>query len=76
MQVLKQKKFYAKLSKCEFWLEEFSFLGHVISGEGIDVDPSNIDAVLKWEAPKLVTEIRSFCAWQVTTADLLKAFLS
>jgi len=60
LQVLKEKKLYAKLSKCEFWLNEVSFLGHVISGSGIDVDPSKVDAVSQWETPKSVTEIRSF----------------
>jgi hypothetical protein len=60
LQVLKEKRLYAKLSKCEFWLREVSFLGHVVSGDGIAVDPSKIDAVLQWEAPTSVTEIRSF----------------
>ena len=49
LQVLKDKKLYAKLSKCEFWLHKVSFLGHVISGDGIAVDPSKVDAVLHWE---------------------------
>ena len=52
LQVLKEKKLYAKLSKCEFWMKEVSFLGHVISGSGIAVDPSKVDAVLQWETPK------------------------
>ncbi|XP_050908927.1 uncharacterized protein LOC127122669 [Lathyrus oleraceus] len=60
LQVLRDKKLYAKLSKCEFWLKEVSFLGHVISSGGIAVDPSKIDAVLQWETPKSATEIRSF----------------
>jgi hypothetical protein len=46
--------------KCEFWLREVSFLGHVISKNGIVVDPSKVNAVLQWEAPKSVTKIRSF----------------
>ncbi|GAU42645.1 hypothetical protein TSUD_398500, partial [Trifolium subterraneum] len=60
LQVLKEKKLYAKLSKCEFWLKEVSFLGHVISSGGIAVDPTKVDAVLKWETPESVSEIRSF----------------
>ncbi|XP_058758243.1 uncharacterized protein LOC131631466 [Vicia villosa] len=60
LQVLKERKLYAKLSKCDFWLEEVSFLGHVISGDGIAVDPSKVDVVLQWETPKSATEIRSF----------------
>jgi len=46
LQVLKEKKLFSKLSKCEFWLREVSFLGHVISKGGIAVDPSNVDAVI------------------------------
>ncbi|MCI56952.1 RNA-directed DNA polymerase (Reverse transcriptase), partial [Trifolium medium] len=60
LQVLKEKKLYAKLSKCEFWMEEISFLGHVISSEGITVDPAKVEAVLQWSTPESVTEIRSF----------------
>src|SRR3954467_14733939 len=60
LQVLKEKKLYAKLSKCEFWLKEVSFLVHVIYGDGIVVDPSKVDVVLQWETPKSATEIRSF----------------
>ena len=51
---------YAKLSKCEFWLSEVSFLGHVISKNGIVVDPTKVEAVSQWEAPKNASEIRSF----------------
>ena len=51
---------YAKFSKCEFWLGEVGFLGHVVSKEGIAVDPSKVTAVTEWEPPKNVGEIRSF----------------
>ena len=57
---MKEKKLYAKLLKCEFWLQEVSFLGHVISDDYISVDLSKVDAILQWEAPKSVIEIRSF----------------
>jgi len=60
LQVLKEKKLYAKLSKCEFRLSEVGFLGHIISSSGIVVDPSKVDVVSQWETPKSVTEIRSF----------------
>jgi len=60
LQVLKEKKLYAKLSKYEFWLSEVSFLGHVVSSGGIAVDPSKVDAISQWETPKSVTEVRSF----------------
>ena len=42
---------YAKFNKCDFWLKEVPFLGHVISAEGISVDPSKVQDVLDWEAP-------------------------
>ena len=51
---------HGKLSKCEFWLEEVQFLGHVISSKGIVVDPTKIETMLNWERPKTVTEVRSF----------------
>ena len=47
---LKEHQLYAKFSKCEFWLKEVGFLGHVISGEGIAVDPTKVDTVTNWEA--------------------------
>ena len=60
LQILNEKKLYARLSKCEFWLKEVSFLDHVISGSGIVVDPSKVDVVLQWETLRSSTEIRSF----------------
>ena len=60
LQTLKVKQLYVKLSKCEFKLEEVSFLGHAICKEGIDVDPSKVEVGLKWETPKSIFEIRSF----------------
>nr|GEY00277.1 putative reverse transcriptase domain, ribonuclease H-like domain, aspartic peptidase domain protein [Tanacetum cinerariifolium] len=58
--LLKKEKLYAKFSKCEFWLREVLFLGHVINGEGIHVDPSKIKAVKNWNAPRTPTEFCSF----------------
>jgi hypothetical protein len=51
---------YTKFSKCEFWINEVSFLGHMISSEGIVVDPSKVRDVLEWELPKSVHQVRSF----------------
>ncbi|MCI83972.1 retrotransposon protein, partial [Trifolium medium] len=55
--MLQEKKLYANLSKCEFWLKEVSFLGHVISRGGIAVDPAKVEAVLQWGTLESVTEI-------------------
>jgi len=52
LQILKEKKLYAKLSKCEFWLEEVKFLGHVISNKGVLVDLTKVEAILQWEHQK------------------------
>ena len=60
LQTLREKKLYAKLSKCEFWLKEVSFLGHIVSAEGIKVDPTKIEVVVNWKPPRNVTEVRSF----------------
>ncbi|KAJ8762654.1 hypothetical protein K2173_010675 [Erythroxylum novogranatense] len=60
LQLMREKQLYAKFNKCEFWLDEVVFLGHIVTGEGIQVDPNKIEAVMKWEAPRNVSEIRSF----------------
>ncbi len=60
LRTLQENHLYAKLSKCEFWLEKVAFLGHVISKEGVSVDPSKIEAVTRWERPKNMSDIRSF----------------
>ena len=57
---LREHKLYAKFSKCEFWLRQVSFLGHVVSKNGIFVDPTKVEAITKWERPTTVTEVRSF----------------
>nr|GEZ93066.1 putative reverse transcriptase domain, aspartic peptidase domain protein [Tanacetum cinerariifolium] len=60
LELLKKEKLYAKFSKCEFWLREVQFLRHVINGNGIHVDPSKIEAVKNWKAPRTPTEVCSF----------------
>ncbi|KAH9751681.1 Endonuclease [Citrus sinensis] len=56
LQTLRQKQLYVKFSKCEFWLDRVVFLGHMISAEGIYVDPQKIEAVVQWERPTNVIE--------------------
>ena len=60
MQTLRERQLYAKLSKCQFWLDRVTFLGHVISAEGVSVDPQKIEAVVNWKPPKNVLEVISF----------------
>jgi hypothetical protein len=57
---LRQQKLYAKFSKCEFWKEKVAFLGHVLSAEGIVVDPSKVESLTKWEQSLNMTDVRSF----------------
>ncbi|GKB19416.1 putative reverse transcriptase domain-containing protein [Tanacetum coccineum] len=60
LELLKKEKLYAKFSKCEFLLREVQFLVHVINDEGIHVDPSKIEAVKNWKAPRIPSDVRSF----------------
>ena len=57
---LRREKLYAKLEKCVFWLDRMSFLRHVISGEGVAIDPEKVKAVVEWTRPTSVFDIRSF----------------
>ncbi|GJR48364.1 putative reverse transcriptase domain-containing protein [Tanacetum coccineum] len=60
LELLEKEKLFMKFSKCEFWLQEVHFLGHVVNSKGIHVDPSKIEAVKNWKPPKTPTEIHSF----------------
>ena len=60
LQTLRENQLFAKLSKCDFWLKEVSFLGHIVSTEGIRVDPIKREAIVNWKPPRNVTEVRSF----------------
>ena len=68
---LRDHQLYAKFSKCEFWLKEVAFLGHVLSENGVGVDPSKVQDVLNWVQPKNVTYIRSFLG----LADYYRRFI-
>jgi hypothetical protein len=60
LETLREHQLYAKFSKCEFWLKEVGFLGHVLSARGVSVDPKKIQSVMDWEAPTTQTEVRGF----------------
>jgi hypothetical protein len=60
LQTLRDHQLNDKFSKSEFWLESVAFVGHVVSRNGIEVDPQKIEAVKQWFRPTSATEIRSF----------------
>jgi len=60
MEKLRDERLFAKFKKCEFWLEEVSFLGHVLNKDGLVVDPVKVQARVDWKRPTSVREIRSF----------------
>jgi hypothetical protein len=74
LQILREHQLYAKFSKCEFWLDKVEFLGHVISKEGIAVNPSKVASVLEWEAPKNVKQIRGFLGMAGYYRRFIKGF--
>jgi hypothetical protein len=57
---LREHKLYTKFNKCKFWLKKVPFLGHVLSGEGILVNPTKVQEILDWRAPTTVHEVQSF----------------
>ena len=74
LQLLRDDQLYAKFSKCEFWLTEVRFLGHLVSASGMSVDPKKVEAVMSWERPKSVFEIRSFLGLARYYKRLIKDF--
>jgi hypothetical protein len=58
--VLREYQIYAKLSKCSFYQRQIHYLGHIISKEGIVVDPKKIKSIQEWPTPRNVTKVRSF----------------
>jgi hypothetical protein len=60
LEMLRSNQLYAKFSKCEFWLTEVAFLGHVISARGVLVDLGKVKDVLNWMPPTTISEIQSF----------------
>ena len=60
LQLLRDHQLYAKFSKCEFWITEVRFLGHVVSASGVSVDSKKVEAMMSWERWKSIFEIHSF----------------
>ena len=60
LQILRDHQLYAKFNRCEFWLIEVRFLGHVVSASGISVDPKKVEVVMSWKRPESVFKILYF----------------
>jgi len=60
LQILRENQLYAKLNKCSFYQKQLLNLGHIISEEGVTVDPTKMKAIQEWPTPRNVSEVRSF----------------
>ena len=60
LKLLEENKFYVDKSKCSFRKKEIEFLGHIVSADGIKVDPKKIRAITEWSSPKSITSLRGF----------------
>ena len=60
LSTLRHHQLYAKFSKYEFWLDQVAFLGHVVSKDGIQVDPKKTEAITEWQRHTTVMKVRSF----------------
>ena len=60
LKLLREHKIYAKLSKCDFYKDKIHYLGHIISEEGISMDPEKIEAIMNRPTPRNLTDVRSF----------------
>ena len=74
LETLRKEQLYAKLSKYEFWLREVSFLGHIVSEEGIRVNPKKIEVIIEWKPPRNVTEVLSFLGLEGYYKRFVKGF--
>ena len=74
LETLRKERLYEKLSKCEFWLREVSFLRHIVSEEGILVDPKKVEVIIEWKPPINVTEVRSFLGLACHCRRFVKGF--
>ena len=71
---LREHRLYAKFSKCEFWLKELIFLGHVVSAKGVAVIPDKVQTVLEWKTPNSVKHVRSFLEMAVYYRRFIENF--
>ncbi|CAL1405754.1 unnamed protein product [Linum trigynum] len=74
IQILRDKRLYAKFSKCDFWMDQVIILGHVVFRRGIEVDPKKVEAVVKWEPLKSVPELQSFLGMEGDYIRFIEGF--
>ena len=74
LQILREKKLFAKLSKCDFWLNKVSFLGHIVCTEGIRVHLTKIKVIVSWKSPRNVIVVRSFLGLAGYNQRFVKGF--
>jgi hypothetical protein len=74
LQRLREHQLYAKLSKCEFWIDEVLFLGHIINKDGLAVDPKKVADILNWKASKMPEESRASLEWPDIIGGSLNGF--
>ena len=60
LDVLKKEKLFLKMSKCEFGKNSLVYLGHIVGGGELRIDPYKVEAIVNWPTPKIVTDVRSF----------------
>ena len=71
---MREHQLYAKFSKCDFFKDKIQYLGHVVTKEGISVDPKNIKLIEELPLPKDVTDVRSSWGLLAIIEDSLKGF--
>ena len=76
LRLLREHQFYAKIIKCNIFQTEVHYLGHVISKEGIAVDPEKIRAIMEWVDPKSVDEVRYFMGMEGYYRRFIKELLT
>ena len=75
LETLRKEQLYVKLSKCKFWLREVSFIGHIVSEKGIQVDLKKIQVIIEWKPSRNVTKVRSFLGLTGYYIRFVKGFL-
>ena len=60
LQVLREQQLHSKFNKCDFFKDKIKYLRHIVSKDGISIDPNKVKAIMEWYVPKNISDIRSF----------------